>query len=395
LNRPARRRINRQETVIQTCQYRTRRDRRPWLIIAAKFVQEIVMRMLLCLAVGAGVLMTAACDGKPAQTAAAGRSGPWAAGSSTVFPFASRVAENVARTGAAAPAKIESLGTGGGFKLFCGGTGSAYPDIANASRPMKKSEFERCAANGVSDIIEVKIGYDGVVVATARDGQGFNLSLRDLYRALAADIPAGDAFAPNKAATWSDAAPGLPGTRILVYGPPPTSGTRDAFLELAMEAGAVADPTLKALKASDEDEFKKRANVLRGDSAWIDSGENDNAIVGTLTKTPGALGVFGFSFLEENRDQVKAITIGGVEPTVATIADGSYPLSRSLFIYVKKANLDVTPGLRAFVAEFVSDAAAGRGGYLVGRGLIPLTDEDRAAQRAVVTQMTPMAPPEK
>ena len=353
------------------------------------------MRMLLCLAVGAGVLMTAACDGKPAQTATSGRSGPWAAGSSTVFPFASRVAENVARTAGGAPAKVESLGTGGGFKLFCGGTGAGYPDIANASRPMKASEFEQCAANGVSDIIEIKIGYDGVVVATARTGADFDLSLESLHRALAADIPVGGTFAPNKAATWSDVAPGLPATRIQVYGPPPTSGTRDAFLELAMEPGAAADPALKALKSSDEDEFKKRASVLRGDGAWIDSGENDNAIVGTLTKTPGALGVFGFSFLEENRDQVKAITIGGVQPTVATIADGSYPLSRSLFIYVKKANLDVTPGLKAFVAEFVSDAAGGRGGYLVGRGLIPLTDEERAAQRAVITRMTPMTPPGK
>ena len=353
------------------------------------------MRTLLCLAASLGVLMTAACDGKPAGAPKSGRAGPWAAGSSTVFPFASRVAENVARTAGGAPAKIESLGTGGGFKLFCGGAGAVYPDIANASRPMKKSEFERCAANGVSDIIEIKIGYDGVVVATARDGQGFDLSLQDLYRALAADIPSGAAFAPNKAAAWSDVAPGLPGTRIRVYGPPPTSGTRDAFLELAMEAGAAADPTLKALKSSDEDEFKKRASVLRGDGGWIDAGENDNAIVGTLTKTPGSLGVFGFSFLEENRDQVKAISIGGVQPTVSTIADGSYPLSRSLFIYVKKANLDVTPGLKAFVQEFVSDAAAGKGGYLVSRGLIPLTAEERAAQRAVVTQMTAMTPPAK
>ncbi|MBI2249272.1 MAG: substrate-binding domain-containing protein [Brevundimonas diminuta] len=340
------------------------------------------MRTLLCLAAGVGVLMTAACDGKPAPSAPSGRSAPWAAGSSTVFPFTSRAAENSARASGAPAAKVESLGTGGGFKLFCGGPGLTYPDIANASRPMKKSEFEQCAANGVTDIIEIQIGYDGVAVATARTSPGFNLSLADL----------GEGFSPNTTKTWSDVAPGLPATRIQVYGPPPPSGTRDAFLELAMEAGAAENPVMKALKASNEAEFKKRSSVLRG-GAWIDAGENDNAIVGTLTKTPGALGVFGFSFLEENRDQVKAISINGVQPTVATIADGSYPLSRSLFIYVKASNLGVVPGLQALVNEIVSDGASGRGGYLVGRGLVPLPPEARAAQKAILAARTPMSPP--
>jgi phosphate transport system substrate-binding protein len=356
------------------------------------------MRLALCLAAATAVLAAGACDrpSSSSQPAKSDRSGPWAAGSSTVFPFASRVAENVSRTTGGAVAKVESLGTGGGFKLFCGGAGPDYPDIANASRPMKKSEFEKCAANGVTEILEIKIGYDGVVVATAKSGQGFDVSLADIHRALAAELPAaGGAFAPNAFTTWRDVASGLPATRIQVYGPPPTSGTRDAFLELAMEAGALADPALKALKASNEDEFKKRANVLRGDGAWIDSGENDNAIVGTLTKTPGSVGVLGFSFLDENRDQIKPITIGGVEPSIATISDGSYPLSRSLFIYVKKKNLDVTPGLKAYVQEFTSDAAAGRGGYLAGRGLIPLTAEERAAQKAALAALTPMAPPAK
>ncbi|HRD47756.1 MAG TPA: substrate-binding domain-containing protein [Caulobacter sp.] len=350
------------------------------------------MRTLFCLVAGVGVLFAAGCGGQSNQSSGGARSAPWAAGSSTVFPFATRVAENVARTSGGTAAKVESLGTGGGFKLFCGGAGSAYPDIANASRPMKKSEFEQCAANGVTDIIEIKIGYDGVVIATGSGG-GFDLSLADIHHALAAELPAGDSFAPNATRTWADVAPGLPATRIQVYGPPPTSGTRDAFLELAMEKGAAADPVLKALKASDEAAFKSKSNVLRGDGAWIDAGENDNAIIGTLTKTKGAVGVFGYSFLDQNRDQLSVITIGGVTPTFATISDGSYPLSRSLFIYVKKANLDVTPGLQAFVSEFVSEAAGGKGGYLIDRGLISLSAEDLAAQRAALTARTPMAPP--
>ncbi|MES2035750.1 MAG: substrate-binding domain-containing protein [Pseudomonadota bacterium] len=360
------------------------------------------MRTLTTLAAGAAVLLTLAACGdkadkpaaKPAGASSGQRSAPWAAGSSTVFPFASRVAENSARTSGGSAAKIESLGTGGGIKLFCGGAGSGFPDIANASRQMKKSEFEQCAANGVGDIIELKIGYDGVVVATAKTGAGFDLSLEQLFRALAADLPSGSGFAPNKAATWADVAPGLPTTRIQVYGPPPTSGTRDAFVELAMDAGAAKVPELKALKESDEDAFKTRAGTIRT-GAWIDSGENDNAIIGTLTKTPGAVGVFGYSFLDNSRDQVKAISIGGVQPTIATIADGSYPLSRSLFIYVKKSNLDVTPGLKAYVTDFLSDAASGKGGYLQDRGLIPLTDAERAAQKKALADLAPMAAPAK
>ena len=362
------------------------------------------MRTLLTLAASAAVLMVAACgdsgDKAPAAksggaTSSGQRSAPWAAGSSTVFPFASRVAENVSRTTGGSAAKVESLGTGGGFKIFCGGTGPAFPDIANASRPMKKSEFEQCAANGVNDIIELKFGYDGVVVATAKTGADFGVSLEDLYRALAADLPSGSGFAKNTLTTWSAVAPGLPGTRIQVYGPPPTSGTRDAFVELAMDAGAAKIPALKALKASNEDEFKTRAGTIRGDGAWIDSGENDNAIIGTLTKTPGAVGVFGYSFLDNSRDQVKAISINGVQPTIATISDGSYPLSRSLFIYVKKSNLDVIPGLKAYVADFISDAAAGRGGYLQDRGLISLPAAEHEAQKKVLADLKTMTAPAK
>lgn len=357
------------------------------------------MKKIVCLSL---VALLAACSKSDDQAKAPAGPAPgnggarnqvWAAGSSTVFPFATRVAENVARKTGGAAAKVESLGTGGGFKLFCGGVGSAFPDIADASRPMKASEFETCAKNGVTDIAELKIGYDGIVVSTAKGGADMALTREDLYRALAAETPNGSGFAANAAKTWKDVRAALPAQRILVYGPPPTSGTRDAFIELAMEAGAAKIPALKALKGSDEDGFKKRAGTLRSDGAWVDAGENDNAIVGTLTKTPGAMGVFGFSFLENNMDKVKAETIDGVAPTVTTIADGSYPLSRSLYIYVKKANLNLTPGLKEFVAEFLSDGAAGKGGYLQERGLIPLPADQHEAQKKAAAELPSMAKP--
>ncbi|MFN3523640.1 MAG: substrate-binding domain-containing protein [Phenylobacterium sp.] len=319
----------------------------------------------------------------------------WAAGSSTVFPFATRVAENVARTTGGSPAKVESLGTGGGIKLFCSGTGSSYPDIANASRPMKKSEFEACAANGVNDVVEIKIGFDGIVIANALNGATYDLSEEEIFRALAADLPTGEGFAPNPNKTWADVDKTLPAERIQVYGPPPTSGTRDAFVELGMEGGAVKIPQLAELKKSDSEAFTARAHTIRSDGAWTDSGENDNAIVQTLTKTPGSLGVFGYSFLENNADQVKPATINGVKPTHETIADGSYPLARSLYIYVKKGNIGVTPGLREYVAAFVSDAATGKGGYLLERGLIPLPADQHAAMKTVAETLPVMAAPER
>ncbi|MFN4175633.1 substrate-binding domain-containing protein [Phenylobacterium sp.] len=331
--------------------------------------------------------------GQSAAPQGAAQGQVWAAGSSTVFPFATRVAETVARTTGGAPAKVESLGTGGGFKLFCGGAGKGFPDVANASRAMKKSEWDACQANGVTDILEIKIGYDGIVIANAKAAPTFNITREQIYKALAAEVPQGSGFATNTVANWSDVAPGLPNERIVAYGPPPTSGTRDAFVELAMEKGAEKVPAMAALKASDEEAFKQRSHVLRKDGAWIDAGENDNVIVQTLEKTPGAVGVFGYSFLENNLDKVKAAKIEGVEPTLANISNGSYPLSRSLYIYVKKANLGVTPGLREFVDGFLSEAAVGRGGYLIQRGLIPLHTEELAKQREAVKALTPMTAP--
>ncbi len=327
-------------------------------------------------------------------SAHAARDYVWAAGSSTVFPFATRVAENYAKkTGAKAP-KIESLGTGGGIKLFCAGTGDAYPDIANASRPMKKSEFDACAAKGIKDIVQIKIGFDGIVVATDKDGADYAFKTEQLYLGLAAKVLRYGQYVPNPYKSWDEVGSGLPGNNILVYGPPPSSGTRDAFIELAIEEGARKFPTIDELRSNNEKKFKELVDPLRKDG-WIDAGENDNAIVGTLIKTPGSLGVFGFSFLEENMDKVKGATVNGVKPTPATISDGSYPLSRSLFIYVKKANIGVTKGLQDYLNEFVSDAATGRGGYLQSRGLIPLPAGQHDAMKQAAQKLPPMARPAK
>lgn len=351
-------------------------------------------RTLLAAASAVALIALGACGDQGGTQGA--REGIWAAGSSTVFPFATRVAENFNRTTGGAAPRVESLGTGGGIQAFCQGVGPTTPDIANASRPMKKSEFELCQANGVTDIVEIKIGFDGIVIATARAGESFDFRLQDLYLGLAKEVPgAGGAFVANPATTWNQVNPALPAQRIQVYGPPPTSGTRDAFLELGMAPGARLIPALAAVDEADGDRFEALAHTLREDNAWIDSGENDNAIVQTLTRTPGSLGVFGFSFLEQNMDTVKAETIDGVAPSAETIADGTYPLARSLYIYVKKQHVGVTPGLEQFVMEFMSEASAGRGGYLQDRGLVPLPADELTAQRAIATALTPMQAPAK
>jgi phosphate transport system substrate-binding protein len=343
------------------------------------------MRKLLPLL---AALTLAACSSESQEPAV------WAAGSSTVFPFASRVAENMARkTGRPAP-RIESLGTGGGIKAFCDGAGPGTPDIAMASRRMKQGEWDDCRQAGVV-VAELRVGADGVVVATDRQGSDYQLTLEQLYQALADELPTADGrFIPNPHRTWRDVGPELPAVRIQVYGPPPTSGTRDAFVELAMDAGAEEIPAMAALKERDEDAFQARARTLREDGGWVDSGENDNALLQTLTRTPGSLGVFGFSFLGQNRDRVKAAAINGVQPTTAAISNGDYPLARTLYLYVKKNSLGRTPGLRPYLAEFLSEAASGKGGYLVDQGMIPLSQPELVASRALVPALPDMPRPE-
>ena len=349
--------------------------------------QNPAMRLLAVLPLLATLV---ACSSEPEEPAV------WAAGSSTVFPFASRVAENFARkTGRTAP-RVESLGTGGGIKAFCDGAGEDTPDIALASRPMKPGEWDDCQEAGVTAIAEVRIGSDGVVVATDRQGADYQLGLEQLYRALAAETPGPDGpFVPNPNATWRAVDPALPPVRIQVYGPPPTSGTRDAFVELGMEAGAQEIPSLAALKKQDEDAFKARAHRLREDGGWVDAGENDNALLQTLTRTPGSLGVFGFSFLGQNRDRVKAATVNGVAPTAEAIADGSYPLARTLYLYVKKQHIQRTPAIQAYLAEFLSDAASGKGGYLADQGMIPLPADQLLAARQGLANLPDMPRPAK
>ena len=355
-----------------------------------------MIRSLKLTACASALLALAACGNN--EGAAPGsqkaRAGIWAAGSSTVFPFATRVAENFARTSGGSAPRVEALGTGGGIQAFCGGIGPSTPDIANASRPMKKSEFDACAAKGVKDIVQIKIGFDGIVVATDKDGADYNFKTEHLYLGLAANVLRQGKFVKNPYTTWDEIGTGLPGNRINVYGPPPTSGTRDAFVELAIEAGARKFPTADELRSNNEKKFKELVDPMRKDG-WVDAGENDNAIVGTLTKTPGSLGVFGWSYLEENMDKIKGASVNGVKPTAQSIADGSYPLARSLYIYVKKANIGVTQGLQEYLNEFVSDAATGKGGYLQQRGLIPLAAEEHAAQKASATELKTISAPEK
>ena len=300
-------------------------------------------------------------------------------GSSTVYPFATVVAERFGRTGNATP-KIESTGSGGGMKLFCQGVGTQHPDITNASRRMKKSEFELCQSNGVKDITEVKVGYDGIVIANSVKGEQIDLSLRDIFLALAKDVPNPDGseeLVANPYKTWKEVNPALPNSEIEVLGPPPTSGTRDAFNELAIEGGCKTFPWLKAIKSEDKSKYKAICRSVREDGAYVEAGENDNLIVQKLEKNPAAYGVFGYSFLDQNRGVVQAANVDGVEPTFDAIGSGDYPVSRSLFFYVKKAHVGVVPGIEGYVKEFTSEKAWGDQGYLGEKGLIPLGDDLR------------------
>jgi phosphate transport system substrate-binding protein len=312
-------------------------------------------------------------------------------GSSTVYPFSTAVAEQFGRTRGFKTPVVESTGTGGGVKLFCAGTGDSTPDIVNASRRMKDTELASCKAAGVGDVVEVKIGFDGIVIASSAKAKPVALTKQQIFLALAKQVPVGGKLEPNPYKKWSDVDKSLPPIRIEVLGPPPTSGTRDAFVELAMEGGANAFPILADLKAKNEEEFKAVAHALREDGAYIEAGENDNLIVQKLAANPNAFGVFGYSFLEENTDKVRGNTVDGVAPTFEGIADGSYGISRPLFFYVKKAHVGKVPGLKEFIGAFLSDAAASEDGYLADKGLIPLEAAELAAVRKSATALTAFA----
>ncbi len=344
-------------------------------------------------------------------------------GSSTVYPFATVVAERFGRSTNFKTPKIESTGSGGGLKLFCKGVGANTPDITNSSRRIKMSEYDDCQQNGVTEIVEVLVGYDGIALANAKSAPVFKLSLKDVYLALAKDIPGPDGKLianPNK--TWKDVNASLPAITIEVLGPPPTSGTRDAFAELAMGGGAKSIPALKTLndlsaEQADEikaamaklglpagvytafleskgkapkgkDLFKTVAYAIREDGAYIEAGENDNLIVQKLAANPNAVGIFGFSFLEENGDKVHGSEVDGVVPTFESISNGDYPVSRPLYFYIKRAHVGKIPGIQEYAVEFTSNKAMGEDGYLLDKGLIPLSEDELKKVQTDVKELT-------
>lgn len=315
-------------------------------------------------------------------------------GSSTVFPFSSIAAEQFsALTGKPTP-KVEATGTGGGIKIFCQGAGLFYADIANASRKMKKSEYLSCQKAGVREIVELKIGYDGIVIASAKSKEKWNFSQKHLFLALAKDVPINGKIVPNPYKKWSQIDKSLPDFKIDIMGPPPTSGTRDAFAELVLEHGAAQIEQLKAIKEKDKDEFKKIATSIREDGPWKDMGENDNLIVQALVRSPQSFGVFGFAFAEENKDRIDVATIDNIVPTTIAISSGEYEASRSLFVYLKKQNVPMLDGLKDFILELLSKRAAGKFGYLQARGLIPLPDDELNKQIEIARNLVPMTAPE-
>jgi phosphate transport system substrate-binding protein len=311
-------------------------------------------------------------------------------GSSTVYPFATVVAEQFGKSTSYKTPKIESTGSGGGFKLFCAGVGVEHPDITNASRAIKKSEFDTCVANGVKEIVEVKIGYDGIVMANSKKTAPLKLTRKDIFLALAKDVPdpsGAEKLVPNPYKTWQDVNPALPAKSIEVLGPPPTSGTRDAFVELAMEGGAKSFGWIKAMKKTDSKKYKAVCHTVREDGAYVEAGENDNLIVQKLEANPNAVGIFGFSFLDQNMDKLQGSFVDGVQPTFDAIADGEYPVSRPLFFYVKKAHAEVIPGMKEYLQEFTSEKAWGPDGYLTEKGMIPMPDAERTKYRIDVEKL--------
>jgi phosphate transport system substrate-binding protein len=335
-----------------------------------------VNRMIIALPLAA---LLVACGSKTGGSAGGSTSSLRIVGSSTVYPFTKAVAEQFMRVNPGVNVTVESTGTGAGMKLFCGGVGGQSPDVENASRQMKKSEFDVCQRNGVKTIIEVPVGIDGLTIIESNNGPAMNLTQADIYKALAAN-PFGKG--PNKAQTWKDVNPSLPAVKIRVLGPPPTSGTRDSLADLYLTKGCDTDPAMKALAKSNEDQHKDYCTKIREDGAYVEAGENDNLIVQKVSSDPGTLGVLGYSYLADNADRVRPVQIAGVAPTEATIADLSYPGARKLYIYIKGEHLQAKPKLRDFAAQF--SKMWGKGGPLERVGLVPFggADGDAAAKQA-------------
>ncbi len=309
-------------------------------------------------------------------------------GSSTVFPFSTTVAERFGKTTEYKTPVVESTGSGGGLKLFCAGNGLDTPDITNASRRIKASEVKKCADNGVTEIVEATIGFDGIVIANSSSAAQLEVTLRDVFLALAKNVPDGNGGTePNPYTTWRQVNADLPDVKIEVLGPPPTSGTRDAFAELALEGGCKTFDWIKALKKKDKHAYKALCHTIREDGAYIEAGENDNLIVQKLQANPDAFGVFGYSFLEQNSDVIQGSIVNGVAPEFEEIADGNYPIARSLFFYVKKSHVDQIPGIREYLAEFTAEDTWGDEGYLADKGLIPLSAEARKTWAAKINNL--------
>ncbi len=305
-------------------------------------------------------------------------------GSSTVYPFASAVAEHFGKGGKFKTPVVESTGTGGGFKLFCSGAGVDTPDVSNASRPITDGEKQACAAAGVTAVDEIRIGYDGIIVAATSKVPSFNVTLEQLWRATAKQVPVGGKWVANPYKNWSDIDAKLPKKPIVLFGPAPNHGTRDAFVELVM------DPSCKQateFKNVPKDDQKKVCQTVREDGAWTDVSEDYALIMGKLKGNAAAMGVFTFSYLDQNRDKIRAVTVDGVAASLETISSGKYPISRPLFIYVKRAHVGVIPGLAELVREFVSEKAAGKDGYLVDKGLIPAPAKELKAQQEIARKL--------
>jgi phosphate transport system substrate-binding protein len=332
-------------------------------------------------------LLAAAVVMVPTLVSAQARNTVRIVGSSTVFPFAALVAERFSQATRYPAPIVESTGTGGGIKLFCQGVGAQHPDITNASRRMTKSEFEFCQSQGVMAITEVKIGYDGIVLASAREAEPINLSRPQLWQALAKTVPVHGKLVDNPYKRWKEIDPSLPDKDIKVYGPPPTSGTRDAVVELVMQEGCKQFQEVQQL---DKDRQKQVCDQVREDGAFVEAGENDNVIIQRLQKEPQAYGIFGFSFLDQNRDKIQSNSIEGVQPTFDTISGGSYAMSRPLFFYVKNPHVGVIRGIKEYIAEFTSPQAWGANGYLVDKGLIPLPDAQRTQMAKQAQSLQPL-----